>query len=258
LIQFLCEEKQILAGFAKFWSYFAAWKYSLIILAELSIFRFLMLPIELRFKVYDLTIISDKGLSFGSYEYGSERILAGIQLTATCRQIYEETRSLFWRNNFKISDFNKQTKLLVPLLTENLREVMFGWWAFKLKDPQILRMLKDCKKLKILHLRLTKWSILSDNDSSNPRRQYLHQDEPAVAKFKRTNGFDDLLSLRGLELVTVKNDYEDRARLKPEALSDEELKAFESFLSKQLTQPKSPKVCVNVILRESLFHSVRY
>ncbi|CZR51233.1 uncharacterized protein PAC_01108 [Phialocephala subalpina] len=211
--------------------------------ANRRIFRFLKLPIELRFKVYDLTVCSDKTLCVGSYQYCPDEILAGIQLTATCRQIYEETRSMFWRNHFRIRDiFDKQAKLLAPVLTENLRKVTWSWWANKIKDPNTLKTFMQCKNLKIFNLRLTKYAVFSASHGyTSSKRQFLYQDEPAVAKFKLTNGFDELVSLRGLERVTVKNDYpSDEVKIRPEDLSDQELKAFETFLTQMLTQPKQP------------------
>ncbi|KAF8854980.1 hypothetical protein BDZ45DRAFT_676602 [Acephala macrosclerotiorum] len=211
--------------------------------ANQTIFRFLKLPIELRFRIYDMTISSDKKVRLGHYDIPSYEMLTGLQLRGTCRQIYDETRGFFWRNNIIIKDICKQTKLLVPRLTENLREVSWEWWNSKIKDPQTLRMFQDCKNLKILHVRLTKWSIyLPRRYYPTVKVQHLYRDEPAVAKFQRVNGFDELLRLRGLDDVTVKNDLPLTRRIEPADLSDEELNAFENFLKQKLTRPKRPDV----------------
>lgn len=212
----------------------------LIILLDLRLFRFLKLPIELRYRIYDMTVCSSSTLRHGNYQYGAARILGGIQLRATCRQVYEETRNFFWRNSFRI-DFSKEMKPLTAILTENLREVKWDCWSFKIKDPVTLRMLSGCVNLKILHIRLTRYCI----DIHNTGRQTLHQNEPAVAKFKKMHGFDELFSLRGLKTVTVANDMSFDLRIPPGDLSDEELKAFEAFLVKEITQPRILKVRVN-------------
>lgn len=213
---------------------------------DLRIFRLLKLPIELRLRIYDLTVCSNQTLYIGSWQYSPERILAGVQLRGTCRQIYDETRSLFWRNSFRINGVCEKIKPLLPLLTDNLRELTWDWWAFKIKDVTTLRMINGFKQLKIFHLRLTKYCVYSDPmilPGGFTRVNYLHQSEPAVARFRRTNGFDELLSLRGLELVTVLNHHSGDIRVASGDLSGEELNAFELFLNKQLTQPRQPEVC---------------
>ena len=76
---------------------------------------------------------------------------------------------------------------------------------------------------------------MDEGDAQYAKRQFSYQDEPAVAKFRRTNGFDLLLSFRGLEIVTV----EDK---KPSRLTDAEFQAFESFLRQELTKPQPQPV----------------
>lgn len=193
-----------------------------------------------------MTISSDKKVRLGNYDNPSYQMLTGLQLRGTCRQIYDETQGFFWRNNIIIKDICKQIKPLVPLLTENLREVSWEWWNSKIKDPQTLRIFQGCKNLKILHVRLTTWSIdLPGRWAPNAKVQHLYRGEPAVAKFQLVNGFDDLLSLRGLDDVTVKNDLPSDRRIKSVDLSDEELKAFETFLKQKLTRPKQSDVRIN-------------
>jgi hypothetical protein len=185
-----------------------------------------------------MTVCASKTLSHGSYKHWPEKILGGIQLRGICRQVYEETHNFFWRNSFKIRDFSKELKPLTPILSENLQNVTWAWWSFKIKDRKFLSMLKDCVNLKVFHITLTKYTI---SPHYNPGRPWLHRDEPAVAKFKHANGFDELFRLRGLQTVTVVNETGD---LGIGSVSDAEIKAFEAFLIQQITQPRSPpKVC---------------
>ncbi|KUJ22859.1 uncharacterized protein LY89DRAFT_664641 [Mollisia scopiformis] len=207
---------------------------------KLRIFRFLKLPIELRFKIYDYTISSAKTLHIGSHQYSPENILGGLHLTGTCRQIFAETRSMFWRNTFRVSGICKQIKLIVPTLTDNLREVTWTWWSTKNRDSKTLRMFADCKKLRKFHLCLTKYCHIGH--IYHPTVQHKYQDEPAVQKFCKTNGFDLLVSLRGFELVTVRNECDPTLKILADKLSEVELKAFESFLMQKLTQPKDPDI----------------
>ncbi len=104
-----------------------------------------------------------------------------------------------------------------------------------------------------MHLRLTPECVDVGGDGyAFSKPQYLHQEEPAVAKFKRTNGFDDLLSLRGLENVIVEN----FTNLRPETLRDQEVLAFQSFLNQMLTQPKEPIVCFYLNINDLRSHFV--
>ncbi len=179
--------------------------------------------------IYDLTVRCNVRLRIASDGYG--RILPGIQLRGTCRQVYEESSRIFWRNQFLIYDICKTTRLLVPSLTENLREVSWTWLDYKKKDPLTFRMFRNCKNLQIFRLGLTEY-IASPATSRN-KLQRLHQEEPAVSKFKRASGFDDLLSMRGLKTVRLF-----KVNLRCDSFCEAEMKAFESFLNQQLTQPK--------------------
>ncbi|KAH7417872.1 hypothetical protein BKA64DRAFT_181639 [Cadophora sp. MPI-SDFR-AT-0126] len=210
--------------------------------ANLGIFRFLKLPLELRLTIYDLTVRSPSRLHIGSWQYCSDNIVPGIQLRGTCRQIYEETSSIFWRNHFHIYDICRKIKPLLPKLTENIQEITWSWWGFKIKDPHALRIFQEFERLRIFHLVLSKYCVYSPTRPGSSR-QSLHQHEPAAAKFNKTSGFDNLISMRGLETVTVENSTSDNCKIKFEDASDAEILAFETFLVRELTKPKEPQVC---------------
>ncbi|KAE8441336.1 hypothetical protein EG329_005485 [Mollisiaceae sp. DMI_Dod_QoI] len=210
--------------------------------AKLGVFRFLKLPIELRFRIYNLTASTDRILHVGSYTFSPKKILPGIQLTATCRQIYEETRRVFWGNNFRVDRVYKEIKPLVPVLMENLRDATFTWWSSKIKDQRTLRMFKRCNKLKVLRIVLTCYALSQHAQFYNPGKQYLYRDEPAADKFKDSDGFDELVTMRGLQLVVIYNHHVENMQVKSGDITEKELKAFEAFLNKKLTRPKHPTI----------------
>ncbi|KAH7370326.1 hypothetical protein BKA65DRAFT_488199 [Rhexocercosporidium sp. MPI-PUGE-AT-0058] len=208
--------------------------------ANLRIFRFLKLPLELRYMIYDLTIGGNARLRLGSWQYSPDSILPGIQLRGTCKQIYEETSTIFWRNRFRISDICRRMKPLLPKLIDNVQELSWAWWNFKIKDANTLRAIQEFKKLRILNIELTEYCVDSPV-RPNSSRQFLHQQEPSIAKFNKTSGFDLLIGMRGLERVTVTNSASDSCKIKPSAASDAEIRAFEVFVNRELTQPKETK-----------------
>lgn len=213
-------------------------------------FRFLKLPIELRFKVYDLTISSDKVLRHEP-KYKPSDLLTGLQLRGTCRQVHDETYKFFWRNSFTFYAGIKDKiskRPIFPILTENLRDFTWESWGHMLKDTLTLRMLKDFDGLEILRVRFTNSSLGNTPVPGGPAYHYhqvndLHQFEPAVAKFKYIYGLDDLFRLRGLTTVIVTNDTAVKYRRIPsDVITDAEFKAFEAFLTSEITKPKAPKV----------------
>ncbi|KUJ22861.1 uncharacterized protein LY89DRAFT_312617 [Mollisia scopiformis] len=206
------------------------------------------LPIEMRFRVYDYIMTFDNLLSYGSLVKLALRSTSGLQLRGTCQDIYNETKTIFWRNKFCIADLGKSFKMGLSELLDNLREVTWDWHALKILDPQTLIALGLCKQLKVFHLRVTR-SVVFGGDHLFDRRQYTYQDEPLAAKFSRSNGFDELLQLRGLETITVENHDHYKFWVKDKYLSNAELKAFETFLASKLTLPKKPPVCRYHILR---------
>jgi len=125
----------------------------------------------------------------------------GLSLRATCKQIHEETEKFFFRNTFSMS-LSKEFKTIQKYICNNVQKVTWDWVGFSLKDQQLFDCLNySCPKLKFLNLQIS-W-LTVDNSDLHRRRQYSHRDVPEAKRFKNTGGFDALVSLRGLELVTV-------------------------------------------------------
>jgi hypothetical protein len=197
----------------------------------MEIFRFQKLPVELRYRIYDFTLLSSKPL----HATPNPDKKLGFALLRTCRQIYEEASPFFYRNNFKIVDPIKSLKGSWDVLRQNIKEVTFEWWGFALKDPATLRALAKCPKLKLLNINLTQYCV--GGDTRHHKRQYQHQDKDSIKKFSRTQGFDALAEFRGLEKVTVSNPTGPFTAPAKE-VSNEEIAALEAFLMKTLTKPK--------------------
>ena len=182
--------------------------------------------------MYRLVIKASKPLHIS----GEPDKTLGFALMRTCRQIYEETLPFFYGNTFSISDISPKLKVMLPDLQKKLREVTFEWWGYKIKDPATLRMFLELSNLKVLHIRITKYCA---PDVADPyaRRQWQYQGDDTIKKFNKTNGFDNLVQLRGLDRVTVRKSAFPPA----ENVSDQEMADFEAFLMRVLTQPKPKK-----------------
>jgi hypothetical protein len=190
------------------------------------------LPPELRYRVYEFTLVGQDSLKNYKRDTGIVSKALGLALLETCRWIYNEARSFFYKNSLEIMDI-RQFQNLLPVLKDNLYNVTFSWWGFRNKDPKTLRFFASCKNLRILNILVTRYGI----NTVNHGRQYSFQNEDSIRKFVTCNGFDTLLTLRGLLEVNVRRDT---GALYPSfsELSDDEIDAFEDFLSEHLTQPK--------------------
>lgn len=158
----------------------------------------------------------------------------GLNLRATCKQIHEETEKFFFRNSLSIS-LSKEFKSIQKYICNNVREVTWDWVGYSLKDQQLFDCLNySCPKLKILNLQVS-WLTI-DNGDIHRRRQYSHRDVEEAKRFRNTGGFDALVSLRGLELVTVtlRNDTLP-AQI---TMTQQEVDAFAAWLNTILTQEK--------------------
>lgn len=195
-----------------------------------SIFRFLKLPIELRYKIYELAAIAKDAYHPLNYR---ERQKLGLGLIRTCRQVHKESMRFFYKNNFQISDDCKKLSERQAVM-ENLREVTFSWWGYATKDRFSFDFFARCSQLKILHLLLTSHCV---DASYYHRRQKLYQDDDSVKRFRKTNGFDSLVQIRGLSRVHVRPNDGIHA---PNNLPKTDLDAFETFLNGLLTLPKEP------------------
>ncbi|KAF4624850.1 hypothetical protein G7Y89_g13321 [Cudoniella acicularis] len=200
-----------------------------------KIFRFLKLPIELRNMVYTILV---KSSSTVHLRYGHGPTDLTLAIRATCRQIYDEASPIFYRNNFRFYEVPKDPLAIISFekLGVNMREVTFEWWAFVQKDKHALRMIGSFPKLEILHIVITRWCV---GDLRRPRRQRLHQNDNSISKFSKTAGFDEIASIRGLKKVTVS--FSTTNGPFRGSVSDAQLRTFEDFLNRELTQPK-PKL----------------
>ena len=74
-------------------------------------------------------------------------------------------------------------------------------------------------------------------------RQFKFQDETSIKRFNKTNGFDVLVAIRGLQKVTVQNAA---SQFAAKDLTQAELDAFAAFLTRELCQPKPVEAEVRV------------
>jgi hypothetical protein len=104
-----------------------------------QIFRLMKLPLELRYRIYEFAVISERLLRVANANDNSNII--GLALLRTSRQLSRECTPFFWNNNFKI---NEVVKNFIPhrdQIAKNVREITFEWWGFAKKDiaTQLLR-----------------------------------------------------------------------------------------------------------------------
>jgi hypothetical protein len=74
-------------------------------------------------------------------------------------------------------------------------------------------------------------------------RQFKFQDEASIKRFNKTNAFDVLVAIRGLQKVTVQNAA---SQFAAKDLTQAELDAFAAFLTKELCQPRPVEAEVRV------------
>ena len=111
---------------------------------------------------------------------------------------------------------------------QNVRHIKFDWFGQRMKDPLIVAMIAACSNLETLEIYLGR----TCSDGSYSRQQRLHQGDNSIRMFNRTNGFDKLISLRGIKKVIVK-----RAPEFLVSVTKAEVETFEKFLIEKLTTP---------------------
>jgi hypothetical protein len=86
---------------------------------------------------------------------------------------------------------------------------------------------------------ITQWSV---DAAPYHKRQFLFQNEDSIKRFRSTNGFDKLVAIQGLQKVTVQNCT---GQIRAKDVTQEELSAFETFLTRELTKlrPNEAEVC---------------
>jgi hypothetical protein len=206
---------------------------------ELEIFRFLKLPIELRLHVYDYTIKAKHKLHYKKDNEVNKDSWLALNLRGVNKQINQETHNIFLKNNFRITDSVKNwTMYQVHMaIAPIIRVITFEWWAWANKDPQALFTMRSFVQLKVLNLIITKFCIQKPTLQSQ-RRQYQYQGRNDIMKFSRSNGFDALVALRGLEKVNVSNSTNKDTAADRSDISLREIDQFAAFLNECLTQPK--------------------
>lgn len=197
-------------------------------IADLEIFRLEKLPLELRRKVYEFALVCPKHLQHGF------RTSSGVALLRTSRRMYEEASEFFYKNTFNLTDHTKINKDDWASTSRNIKSVSFDWWGWSIKDPQTLRSIAMLPNLKVMTIVLTQYSTGGQNLLH--KRQTKYQDNQSIAKFNKTNGFDALVEIRGLDVVKVRNKGPDDHG-PPAIATDAEITAFETFLNSVLTKP---------------------
>lgn len=206
-----------------------------------KVFRFNNLPIELRYKIYELALITPSGSALyraRARGYNSPTVTTG--LLATSRTINKECMQFLWKNTFALNAFSlKDLKLYKKTLTENARHIKCSWTGYRHHDSIIFAAIPSFAKLESLEIVLT-WSCVEDRNLILRRSvpQYLHQDDESIRKFSKTLGFDKLISLRGIKKVIVSR--QPNFGIHAPQVTEAEIKVFEKFLIKKLTTATPP------------------
>ncbi|CZR63985.1 uncharacterized protein PAC_13882 [Phialocephala subalpina] len=89
--------------------------------AAASIFRFQDLPLELRMKIYDYMVFANP---FRKININSPYTKTGLSsLMQTCKQLYEETKPFFYKNNFNVHDpRSKAISYILPSFKEQVKK----------------------------------------------------------------------------------------------------------------------------------------
>ncbi|KAI9650708.1 hypothetical protein NHQ30_000730 [Ciborinia camelliae] len=210
-----------------------------------KVFRFNKLPIELRYKIYEFALILDTGSALYCERSGGYRQPdLAFGLLATSRSINAECAQFLWKNSFNLSAPSmKCLKNNKECLIRNVRHVKFTWTGSHTTDLFILGMIASSPNLETLYVKLGS-TCVEKGPNSYPhyvrRPQYLHQGDNSIRKFSRTNGFDKLISLRGLKKVIVSKHWGLEAAIRVGTLTEADVKAFEKFLMEKLTTPVAP------------------
>ncbi|KAH7317698.1 hypothetical protein BKA65DRAFT_381132, partial [Rhexocercosporidium sp. MPI-PUGE-AT-0058] len=195
--------------------------------ADKSIFRIRKLPLELRLMIYEFALVAYKPLHHVTAG-GSETSGLALALMRTCKEILEETRAIFYQNSFRIDSVDRIVPAHLVTIQENLREVSFTWYGFSRKDGNAIKFFRSCPNLKIFNLEVTRWG---STDANHYKFQRRYQDVVAIKKFSKCVGFDEIVSLKGLDMVRVVDDGNS-------GFTVAERKALRDFLTPILTAPK--------------------
>ena len=125
-----------------------------------------------------------------------------LSLIQTCRQIRAEGMPFFSRgNNFILSNADICYRLKEVMPVNKIKEATFNWQGYA-QDAISLSSIAKWPQLKVLHIILNKQQVRVNKNVT----QTLYQGESTLQKFNKRNGFDKLVQIQGLELVTVDSD----------------------------------------------------
>ena len=183
--------------------------------------------------IYELVVFNPNGLRLRTKNLGSYKPFAALSFMLTCRQVYEQTKTIYLQNTFHL-DHQSIIKLRGNDFVNNLVDIGFEWegkWA----DAAIFRTMATYSNLRILRITFYMGAVFW---ATHRRRVHnrLFQNDEDLKWFSRIRGFDQLLALRGLVKVTLElvggfdMDQTDKA---PAART-----AMENLLNKELTKPK--------------------
>jgi hypothetical protein len=163
-----------------------------------------------------------------------------LNLRGVNKQINQETQHIFLKNNFRIIESTRNHPMydVYMAIGPILREVTFEWWGYANKDTNAFLMISNFKQLKIFNLIITKYCVHRTNPLHSQRRQYTYQAVPNIEQFSRSNGFDALMTIRGLEKVNVTSSERVDIAVGRSEVSLREIDHFEAFLNQHLTLPR--------------------
>lgn len=120
------------------------------------------------------------------------------------------------------------------------------------KDPMTFEYFNTCPNLQTFNLIVTRFACNVHGTYHQVQKRFPN--EPSIEPFGRANGFDQLVSMRGLKKITVTREQGEYAA--PIAtFPDSKLQALEDFLTQWVTQPK---VIPRVSSHTFCFHLARH
>ena len=165
------------------------------------------------------------------------------KLMQTCRLVYNECKKFFCKNNFTLSHKAIVQLRDKPDFAKNLVEISI-YWDGKFSDPAMINSIKKYPNLKVLNISMWGGAI---GWIRHLNRNHLHQSDQSIKWFTKLRGFDELVSMRGLEHVTFDFYGTVDAQEMPEP--DKARKLFEEFLNQELAKPNLPSVAVSCCIK---------
>lgn len=206
---------------------------------EKDIFRFFKLPVELRFKIYKLVVFNPAGIKLKTRAQYIITPSNGCRLMLASRRFYEECSQFYFINTFHLEHKQIVKLRTMPNLVKKPQEIQFDW-EVKYSDAKSFSDLGGYPNLHVLNLSV-RYGCLRLSETVWSRNR-LFRDEPSIKRFYNLPGFDNLVSIRGLQCVTFKVDRLDDPRNDISAETQKDIEAaanvFEDFLNKELTKQK--------------------